>query len=854
MDKKTIFKWMLLVVLVGLSLVTVLPVSEKVRFGLDIKGGTSFTVQIDEEAMAAQIREDIKTKLGEDDFKKLSEAEIQGKVNDRMPAMVHESQTRALEVIRNRVDGMGIAEPIIYPEKDNRIVVQLPGVDEKKRDEAARSIQSAAFLEFRMVHERSREMVSKMLEKGVAPEGYKIVPLSDEGANQDYLVRDKTAVPDEKMDAALRRKVAQFSAPRGCELLLERKKIGGREVFSPYFVEKRAQLTGEALKRASVDYRPMGQAVVGLEFNSQGAHKFAVVTGDYAPGGGKNPGQTGRQMAIVLDGTLYSAPVIREAIHGGRAEISGNFTPSEAIFLANILKAGSLPAPVNIVERRVVDPTLGADSVHSGINAGVYGCLVIILLMALYYLVNGLLADLALILNIVLLPLGMIVTAAVLGMFASDARAGGAIALPVLTLPGIAGIALSIGMAVDTNVLIFERIREELRAGKSLKASIDAGFNRAFAAVFDSHVATILTAVIMFIFGSGPVRGYAVTLIAGLLINLYTAVTVTHMCHTVIASRTANTAVLKMFSLIPQTKIDFIGKWKWWLGGTFLVVVASWVIMFAHGSQNKSSVYGVDFTGGTQLTLCFDSKPGIDEVRGLLTQGGVKDPAIQFQKGMESGTREVLMVKVASLEEGRETLGLLTNKLAAANFKLMQQDDVGPQIGKELMSRAMWAMVLGMVAMIIYIAIRFEFGFGLGAVVATFHDAMITIGVCHLLGFPITMTVIAAVLTIIGYSINDTIVIFDRIRENLRLYRGNQSFADLCNLSINQTLARTLLTNFYTMISVLFLLIMGGGALKDFSVAMLVGMITGTYSSIYIATPVTLAWYRWKSPDLGSAK
>ena len=854
MDKKTIFKWMILVILVGASIATVFPVSEKVRFGLDIKGGTSFTVQIDEEAMAAQIREDIKNKLGEEDFKNLTEDNVAGRVKDRMSTMVKEAQSRALEVIRNRVDGMGIAEPIIYPEKDNRIVVQLPGVDEKRRDEAARSIQSAAFLEFRMVNEKSRELVDKMLEKGVPPDGYKIVSVSEGGASQDYLVRDKKAVPDDKMDVVFRKRVAQFNAPRGCELLLERKKVGGREVFSPHFVEKRTQMTGDTLKRASVDYRTLGQAVVNLEFNPQGAHKFAVVTGDYAPGGAKNPGQVGRQMAIVLDGTLYSAPVIREAIHGGRAEISGNFTPSEAMFLVNILKAGSLPAPVNIVERRTVDPTLGADSVHSGIKAGVYGCVVIIILMAAYYLVNGLLADLALILNIVLLPLGMIVVAAVLGMFASDARAGGAIALPVLTLPGIAGIALSIGMAVDTNVLIFERIREELRAGKSLKASIDAGFNRAFAAVFDSHVATILTAVIMFIFGSGPVRGYAVTLIAGLLVNLYTAVTVTHMCHTVIAAWTNKTAILKMLSFIPDTKIDFIGKWKWWLGGTFLVVVASWVIMVGHGMANKASVFGIDFTGGTQLTMSFEAKPGIDDVRSVLNKGGIKDPMIQFQKGMESGTREVLMVKVATLEEGTLVQNLLTNQIAQANFKVMQQDDVGPQIGKELMTRAMWAMVLGMVAMIIYIAIRFEFGFGLGAVVATFHDAMITLGVCHLLGFPITMTMIAAVLTIIGYSINDTIVIFDRIRENLRLYRGNKSFKDLCNLSINQTLARTLLTNFYTMISVLFLLLMGGGALKDFSVAMLVGMITGTYSSIYIATPVTLAWYRWKSPDLGTGK
>jgi SecD/SecF fusion protein len=355
----------------------------------------------------------------------------------------------------------------------------------------------------------------------------------------------------------------------------------------------------------------------------------------------------------------------------------------------------------------------------------------------------------------------------------------------------------------------------------------------------------------MFIFGSGPVRGYSITLIAGLLINLYTAVTVTHMCHMLIAERTNKVSLMKMFSLIPETNFDFIGKWKWMLGGTFAVVVVSWALMIGNGMKDISSVFGVDFTGGTQLTMSFQDKPEIDGVRAVLTGGGIKDPSIQFQKGMEGNTRDILLVKVATLEEGKQVETLLTTKIPQAGFKLMQQDDVGPQIGKELKTRAAWAMILGTLAMVIYIAFRFEFGFGLGAVVATIHDAMITIGICHLLGFPITMTLIAGVLTVIGYSSNDTVIIFDRIRENLRLYRGGQTFKELCNHSINQTLSRTLLTSAFTLVTVLFLLIMGGGALKDFSVAMLVGMITGTYSSIYIATPVTLAWYRWKAPDLG---
>ena len=834
MDNRSWWKWPLLVVLISASMWMVIPFKDKVRLGLDIKGGTSFTVQIDEKAIAAQLR---------DEYKEMPDDQIQS----RVPARVKDAQGRALEVIRNRVDGLGIAEPVIYPEKDNRVIVQLPGIDEKKRDEAARSIQSAAFLEFRMVHEKNRDLVDKLFDRGVAPEGFTIVSLSDGGASRNYYKRNKTLV----MDAAYRQKLGQFNAPHGYELLLEKEKVAGQEVYTPYFVERRPQLTGDTVKRAAVDYRQLGQAVVALEFSPQGAHKFATVTGDYAPGGSKNPNpQVGRMMAIVLDGTLYSAPVIREAIHGGRAEISGNFTPQEAAFLANILKAGSLPAPVDIVERRVVDPTLGADAVHNGVLAGVFGCLVIIVLMAMYYLVNGLLADVALILNVVLLPLGMIVVAGVLGLFAKDARAGGAVALPVLTLPGIAGIALSIGMAVDTNVLIFERIREELRAGKGFKAAIDAGFSRAFTAVFDSHVATILTAVIMFIFGSGPIRGYSVTLIAGLLVNLYTAVTVTHMFHVLLAARTSNTSILKMFSFIPDTKIDFISWWRWWLGGTMVVVAASWAIMIWHGTQDRSKVYGIDFTGGTSITMSFDQKVGVEEVRNALTGAGVKDPSIQYQKSMESGSREVLQIKVATAE-GDRAGNALKEKFPQSGFKVLQQDDVGPQVGKELEKRAMLALIIGLIAMVVYIAIRFEIGFGLGAIVATFHDAMITIGVCHLLGFQLTMTIVAATLTIIGYSVNDTIVIFDRIRENLRITHG-LSFKDICNLSINQTLARTLLTNFYTLISVLFLLFMGGGALRDFSVAMFVGMVTGTYSSVYIATPITLVWYRWKSPDLGA--
>jgi SecD/SecF fusion protein len=839
-DKHAIWKWLLLLVLVIASLWTVYPLQDKVRLGLDLKGGTSFTVQIDEVAIADQIR---------DEFKEMKEEQIL----ERVPAKVKEAQERALEVIRNRVDGMGIAEPIIYPEKNNRIVVQLPGIDAKKRDEAARAIQSAAFLEFRMVHEKSRELTDKLFDRGVAPDGFKLASVSDGGVSRNYYKRDRAAVKDEQMDAAFRKTLGQFNAPHGCEFMLEKEKISGQEVYSPYFVERRAQLTGDTVKRASVDFQQLGQAVVSLEFNAKGTRQFRTVTSDYAPGGAKNPNpQMGRLMAIVLDGSLYSAPVIREAIHGGRAEISGSFTPQEAGFLANILKAGSLPAPVSIVEKRTVDPTLGRDAIRSGVKASLLGIVAVFILMGGYYLLPGLIANTSLALNVILLPLGMILTAGFLGLFARDARGGGAIALPVLTLPGIAGIALSIGMAVDANVLIFERMREELRAKKGLVATIGAGFTRAFTAIFDSNITTIITAFILFVMGSGPVRGYSVTLIAGLIVSLFTAVVVSRMIFNAIGMRTSDTKVLRMFSIIKQTNFDFMKPWKLALSISAAVIVVSWGLMIYHGSKDANSVFGVDFTGGSAQTFSFTQKQDIETLREALTAEGIKDPMIQYQSDMQGG-KEMLQIKVGSVEQGNKVAQVLATKFADAGYTVMQSDEVGPQIGSELKRKATWAMGLALVAMIIYIWIRFELGFGMGAVAALFHDVLVTAGVCHLLGVQMSMTMMAALLTIVGYSVNDTIVIFDRIREDLRMARG-KTFLQVCNQSMNETLSRTILTNFLTMVTVVFLLVLGGGAIKDFSIAMFVGMISGTYSTIYIATPVVLMWYKFKTPDLGGAK
>ncbi|MEI7436724.1 MAG: protein translocase subunit SecD [bacterium] len=838
MERKDLWKWIILGVAIACSLALVYPPSEKIRLGLDLQGGTSFVVQIDHEGVAALLR---------DENKDATEAQIQAKVPDR----VYEARDRALEVIRNRVDNLGIAEPVIYPEKRDRIVVQLPGVDEKKREEAVRAIQSAAFLEFRLVHQDNDKLVEELLSRGQTPDGYTIVNLEQKGRKRPFFKRDKSAVEAFQTPEA-RAKLAQFHAPAGYELMMERESVGEQVVYTPCFVDRRKQLAGDTLVNAAVDYRALGQAIVKIEFDPAGSRRFSTITSDYAPGGARNPNPDRlRALAILLDNTLYSAPVIKEAIHGGRAEISGSFSPSEATFLANILKAGSLPAPVTIIEKRSVDPTLGADSVHSGVRAGVLGCLVVALLMFGYYLMNGLIANLALLLNVVLLPLGLIVVAGFLGLFTDAGASGSGMLLPVLTMPGIAGIALTIGMAVDANVLILERMREELALGKGFKAAINAGYDRAFSAIFDSNLTTIITAVILFLLGSGPVRGYAVTLTAGLIVSLFTAVFVTRMVYNVIATRTSDLKRLRMLQLIKPTNLDFVGKWKIAVPVSLAVILGSWAYMIYNGMHDPRRVFGVDLTGGAALTLTFNtaSQPGVAEMRKAIEATNIRDATIQYQKQSEAN-RDYLQIKVADMKESAVVQATLASAFPAAQFKVLQEDEVGPQIGRELKRKAFWAMVWSLVAMTIYVAWRFQFGFALGALGSLFHDVLVTAGLAHLCGLQMNLTVLAALMTIIGYSVNDTIVIFDRIREDLKLVR-HRSFVEVCNQAINETLSRTLLTSGLTFVTVLFLLLMGGGSIWDFSLTMFIGMITGTYSTVYIATPITLMWYRFKTPDMG---
>ncbi len=838
MDKNAKWKWILLGLLALGSLMLVTPVKQKVKLGLDLQGGISFIVEVDEEQLLREYS---------DQNRELSEEQLAADVRQ----IVLESQDKAVEVIRNRVDTIGIAEPSIYPKGDNRIIVQLPGVDEVKQKEARDSIMSVAFLEFRLVHENSQQWAQELFTDARAPRGFKLLP-----GNDPVYVRDYEKVADADMDRKFWSDLQRFAPKPRCDFMLmrdDREGIG--TVYRPFYVETRRQLSGDALKDAKVEYGQFNEPRITLEFNAAGSREFGRVTSDYSPNGEKNMGnEEGRQLAIVLDGTLYSAPVIRTAILDGRAEISGMFSVAEATRLVNVLRAGSLPVPVQIVEERQVSPSLGRDSIESGVQAASYGAGLVVLFMLVYYRMAGIVANVALFLMVFLLPVGMWVSAGFLGTFFSggdSAGTSGAIGLPVITLPGIAGIILTIGMAVDATVLIFERMREELRAGKSLGAAIEAGYERAFSAILDANVTTVITAVILFWQGSGPIRGFAVTLCAGILISMLISLVYLRMFLRLLVEK-FSLQVMKFSTIVKPTEINFLGFRKIYAVIAVLAIAGTMTVFVQKGDEN----FGVDFTGGTVLVFRFDESQPVETVRNTLEQNGILSPLIQYQRDIavtEAGEfRELLEVKV-SYEQGDAARDLMLESFAGAGFELAQTESVGPQVGNELKRSGLIAMITAILGIIIYITIRFEFAFAIGAIVATIHDVLLTVGIYCLMGKQFSLTIIAALLTIVGYSVNDTIVVFDRIREDLKLVRG-KSYFDIVNMSLNQTLSRTLLTSLTTLLTVTMLLVFGGGAINDFALTMFIGIIIGTLSSIFVATPVMLLWHRDKAPESAAAK
>lgn len=831
MDKNKLWKWLLLGFLVIWSLALTTPPFDKVdeegnvvrrgkiKLGLDLKGGSSFVLQVDAADVAKKMVE------ADDSLKSVDDVN-ESKLKER----VKEVRDIAVEVVRNRIDVLGTAEPEIYPEGDNRIVVRLPGADANTRAEAKAQMSRDAVLNFKLVHLDSATWVRELFSSGQVPPGFKYAGQDDSGP---YYVRDRADMPDEKLTREFFDKLKRFGGKPADFMLMEDRLQDGSTIYRPEYIERRLQLGGDKIKDAFVSYDQMtGLPKISLEFDDKGKKEFGRITELNSP---KEDG-TYRRLAIILDDTLYSAPRIKEAIYSGRAEISGSFTVTEARRLVNVLRAGALPGRVRIVEERTVAPTLGQDSIDSGIKAIMYGGATVLLFMALYYLIPGLIADLSLVFVLLLLPVGMVLSAGFLGVI-SGSLEGSAVSLPTLTLYGIAGIVLTVGMAVDANVLTFERMREEWKVGKSVSGSINAGYNKAFSTILDANVTTLLTAVILFWKGSGPIRGFAVTLSAGILVSMFIVLIITRLFFNSLADGGLLKSVkMNAIPFLQNANFNFLGARVFAAILSLSLIVASWAYFFQKGEAN----FGVDFTGGSVITFKFEQKQDIENIRAALTEAGFASANIAYQTDLHG--KDFLEVKVGVSGEDAEP-ALSAIKQLPGGYEDINVASVGSQIGAELKKKGMWALIWSLVGIIIYISIRFEFAFAMGAIVALAHDVLITIGLYCAFGRELSMPIIAALLTIVGYSVNDTIVVFDRIREDLKLIKG-KSYKEIANLSINQTLSRTMLTSFTTLLTIIMLLIFGGGAVYDFALALCIGIIVGTYSSVFVATPIVLFWHK----------
>ncbi len=726
------FKWkvLLIVAIVAFSLWKVYPPSEKINLGLDLSGGMHIALEVE--------------------LDKIPESAREGAVD------------RAVEVIRNRIDQFGVKEPSIQKQGRDQIIVQLPGITDRKR--AADIIGRTALLEFKLVAD-DPEMVERAIEENKAPPGYELKTLE---------------------------------GPFGKETLV---------------LQKEAVLRGDKLVNASVgfDQGSLGQPIVNLEFDKEGAKTFKDITTKAANQLRKDG--IPRRLAILLDGNVRSAPQIKEPIPNGRAVISGNFAYQEASDLSLVLRAGALPAPVEIMEDRTVGPSLGRDSIRQGITAAIGSAIFVSLFMLAYYLLPGILANVALILNIVIL----------LGALATLGAS--------LTLPGIAGIILTIGMAVDANVLIFERIREELRTGKSGRASISAGYSKAFSAILDTNVTTIITALLLLMFGTGPVKGFAITLTFGLMASMFTAIFVTRVIFDWLF-RGRHEVSLKMLNLLPHTpKINFTKFRHLAYVFSLIVILIGMTAFTLRGKQN----FGVDFSGGTleqvQVNTSFDMK----DIRQAITDAGIKNPQIQ-----NFGDKDQILIRTAENDVDAVNQAL-DQTIGAGNYKVLRTETVGPAASQELFEKALKALLWAFVGIFLYLTWRFNFKYAICGIIAIIHDTLICVGLFALTGQEISIIIVSAILAVVGFSINDTIVIFDRVRENLKSMR-KASFIDVVNISVNQTLARTLLTSLTLLIAVLNLYIFGGAVINGFAFILIVGVITGTFSTIFVASAVMVDW------------
>ena len=838
--------------------------------------------------------------------------------NEQVIAVLREQAESAIansfNVLRSRIDRFGVTQPNIQRlENSGRILVELPGVKEPER--VRKLLQGTASLEFWATYEnneiypaleQANAVIRGLKEAGEIADTTAKVETADSSAAQAatdspaLLAKlDSTAVADtaavQAQDtaafeaqfplfaklhpmvdeqgqiyggpvigramsfdtAAVNRymQLPQVKAllPRDIKLFWGVKSADpAGTVYDLYAIKAntrdgKAPLDGGVVTEAREEYSQHGAAAeVSMVMNATGARTWARMTAD----------NIGRSIAIVLDGYVYSAPRVNDEIEGGRSSITGQFTIQEAKDLANVLKSGKLPAPARIIQDTVVGPSLGQESINAGMMSFILAFILVLIYMVFYYHTAGMVAGIALICNLFFL----------LGVLVSFGA--------VLTLPGIAGIVLTMGMAVDANVIIYERVKEELRAGKGLALSLKEGFKNAMSAIIDGNLTTLITGIVLFIFGTGPVQGFATTLIIGILTSLFCAIFITRLIFSAMLNKGKNIRFSNRYTenCLAHTHVNFISMRKISYIISGLLILATVVSLATRGLS-----YGVDFSGGRAFVVRFDQPVTANEVRSALHPvfEGTSYEVKQF--GKENQMRIVTQYKyddagdnVTAEIEGmlyKALAPLMAQQLTQAEFQTTQtspygiisSDKVGPSVAHDITVNSFIAVLFSLIAIGLYIIVRFKrWQWGVGSVISLAHDALITIGIFSLLYgiLPFTMDVdqsfIAAILTIIGYSINDKVVIFDRIREYQTLY-PKRSIRDNINNAINSTLARTVNTSGTTFVVLLAIFLFGGEVIRGFIFALMFGVVIGTYSSVFVAIPIAYDLFSKKTRDKGVA-
>ncbi len=805
---------------------------------------------------------------------------------------------RSFNILRNRIDKFGVTQPNIQKLGSGRILVELPGVKEPER--VRRLLQGTAKLEFWTTYQNGEifsyiDEANKVLATYLSSKDSTVKPLAAKGTiasakdssstakkggdllskikgqkesastdsskksleedtkkNPLFAVLQPPLIQDEQGKTGVRKKgavvgyvnikdtakvnaylsIPQIKAifPKELRLLWGFKpEEKTSRVLSLYAIkvsepDGSAPLEGDAITDARADMGQLSHSPeISMAMNPDGARIWKKLTGD----------NVGRSIAIVLDDLVYSAPNVQGEIGGGHSSITGNFDVNEAKDLANILKAGKLPAPARIVEEAVVGPSLGQEAIQAGLISFVIALLLVLVFMVFYYSNAGWVADIALFANIFFV-MGVLV-------------AFGA----VLTLPGIAGIVLIIGMSVDANVLIYERIREELSGGKGLRLSVSDGYKNAYSSIIDSNVTTLLIGIILMSFGTGPIKGFAVTLVIGILTSLFSAIFITRL---IFEWQLNKNKVVKFSTKLTEgafkkIRIDFIGKRKYYYIVSGIIILAG-IISFSIKGFN----FGVDFKGGRNYQIRFEKNVTTEEVRKALTKSfGVAPEVKTFGGDNQVKVTTTYLIDETSLDVDNKVLNKLEDGLKTLQNKasIMSSQKVGPTIADDIKSSAIWSILLSLIVVFFYILIRFKkWQFSLGAVVALFHDVLIVLSFYTILNgvLPFSLEIdqafIAAILTVMGYSITDTVVVFDRIREFLANKNENEKIGPVINYALNSTLSRTINTSLTIFFVLLSIFIFGGDIIRGFSFALLIGIVIGTYSSLCIATPIVLDFDR----------